>query len=246
MSPEQARGSVDADCRSDLWSLAVVTYHCLTGQLPFSGASIPELLAHVAFGPAPMPSVVAPCLPSNFDRWWCQATARSIEERFQSASELADSLIEALTPAETGRKDSGRSYPAVEAAFERRETPFYRRPKPPMKGVRALSAAGLLSALVAILIAAGHSHAYMAWANLSGRSVAAVASPRLAPAAPPQFAVDVLAPPVDSTPAASDLPKHSVKREQPRLPAARPPRVVVYPQTDAVPKTEEAAVDFGI
>jgi serine/threonine-protein kinase len=277
MSPEQARGSVDADCRSDLWSLAVVTYHCLTGQLPFSGASIPDLLAHVAFGPAPMPSDVAPYLPSNFDRWWCRATARSIEERFQSVSELADALVEALAPTDTNRKESGRSYPAVEAAFERRETPFYRPPKPPMKGVKVLTAAGLLSALVAILVATGHGHAYMAWANLSARSIAAVTSPPLAPAAPPQVDVDVLAPPVDSaTPAASDLPKHSVNREQPKLRAARPLRVVVYPpgarstaeapsnteahprvepvptsepmapRTDAVPKKEEAAVDFGI
>ncbi|HEX7454001.1 MAG TPA: serine/threonine-protein kinase, partial [Polyangiaceae bacterium] len=44
MSPEQAHGSLDVDFRSDLFSLAVVAYHCLTGAVPFGGDSLAELL----------------------------------------------------------------------------------------------------------------------------------------------------------------------------------------------------------
>ncbi len=44
MSPEQAQGSLDVDFRSDLFSLAVVAYHCLTGVVPFSGNSLAEIL----------------------------------------------------------------------------------------------------------------------------------------------------------------------------------------------------------
>jgi serine/threonine protein kinase len=281
MSPEQACGAADADCRSDLWSLAVTTYQCLTGQLPFSGGSIPEILAHIALGPAPMPSDVAPYLSSNFDRWWSRATARTIGERFQSASELADALGAALGTTER-RKESRRpqgdagSFPPVEAIFERRETQSYRPPKLPVNGVKFLSAAGLLSALIAILVVTGHTRASIARAN-SARSTPAIESPPIALAAPSRVEVETLAPTADwTTVAVSDLPQHTVKREPPKFRATRPPRVVVSapmarstreavpktetfrkiepapwteptaPKTDAVPKKEEAVVDFGI
>ena len=96
MSPEQARGALDADYRSDLWSLAVIAYQCLTGQLPFSGETVPELLAHVTVGPIPVPSQVASDLPPAFDAWWARATSRIIDERFQTVSALTDALGTAL------------------------------------------------------------------------------------------------------------------------------------------------------
>ena len=44
MSPEQARGSRLVDPRSDLWSLAVIAYRALTGQLPFQSMDMLELI----------------------------------------------------------------------------------------------------------------------------------------------------------------------------------------------------------
>jgi serine/threonine-protein kinase len=44
MSPEQIRAAKRVDHRSDLWSLAVVLYRCLTGQLAFSGGSLGDLV----------------------------------------------------------------------------------------------------------------------------------------------------------------------------------------------------------
>ena len=35
MSPEQASGAKNVDARSDLWSLAVIAFECLTGSKPF-------------------------------------------------------------------------------------------------------------------------------------------------------------------------------------------------------------------
>jgi eukaryotic-like serine/threonine-protein kinase len=84
MSPEQARGEL-VDARSDLWSLAVVTFRMLTGVEPFTGASAAETLDRISS--APLPRVAAE-LEAFFER----GLARVREERFQSAQELAGAL----------------------------------------------------------------------------------------------------------------------------------------------------------
>jgi len=46
MSPEQARGKA-LDRRSDIWSFGCVLFECLTGRLAFTGATAPDLIAHI-------------------------------------------------------------------------------------------------------------------------------------------------------------------------------------------------------
>lgn len=96
MSPEQARGTSELDARSDLWSLAVIAYQCLTGKLPFTSQALGDLLAKIMFEDAPLPSQAAPGLPASLDAWWKKASARAPEDRFSSARELADALGAAL------------------------------------------------------------------------------------------------------------------------------------------------------
>jgi len=96
MSPEQARGTKEIDYRADLWSLAVITYQCLTGELPFLSEGLGDLLAKIMFEPIPVPSTIIPSLPAEFDAWWRRASSRDMNFRFYSAKELADSLAMAL------------------------------------------------------------------------------------------------------------------------------------------------------
>src|SRR5690606_197491 len=63
MSPEQARGR-RVDHRSDLWSLAVVLYECLTGRPPFVSPALGDLLVEVCTEPIPPPTTIAPDLPA--------------------------------------------------------------------------------------------------------------------------------------------------------------------------------------
>jgi len=91
MSPEQAQGTKTVDFRSDLWSLAVITFQSITGRLPFESEALGDLLVKIIISPIPVPSQLA-SVPPGFDRWWAKASLRDPAERFQSAKEFADSL----------------------------------------------------------------------------------------------------------------------------------------------------------
>ncbi len=92
MSPEQAQGIKSVDSRSDLWSLAVIVYQCLTGRLPFESEALGDLLVKIIVSPIPTPSEVVPDVPVGFDRWWAKAASRDPAQRFATAKEFADSL----------------------------------------------------------------------------------------------------------------------------------------------------------
>jgi serine/threonine protein kinase len=96
MSPEQAQGIKAIDHRADLWSLAVVTFRCVTGELPFKSTALGDLLIKIVTQPLPIPSQIASGLPEGFDVWWARAAEREPERRFQSARELVEGLGLAL------------------------------------------------------------------------------------------------------------------------------------------------------
>jgi hypothetical protein len=91
MSPEQAQGIKSVDFRSDLWSLGVIVYQCMTGLLPFESEALGDLLMKIIVQPLPVPSRVA-MVPPGFDNWWSKAASREPSGRFQSAKDFADSL----------------------------------------------------------------------------------------------------------------------------------------------------------
>jgi serine/threonine protein kinase len=95
MSPEQARGK-GIDHRSDLWSLGVIAFQCLTGAPPFESEALGELMGLILYEELPKPTARQPDLPSEVDGWWAKAAARDRDQRFSSAKELADALGAAL------------------------------------------------------------------------------------------------------------------------------------------------------
>jgi serine/threonine-protein kinase len=92
MSPEQFVNSKAVDGRADLWSLAVVVYHCLTGRVPFDGDTFPALCIAVDKGEFPPATQVMPALPPQLDAWFAKALSRNPADRFASARDLAESF----------------------------------------------------------------------------------------------------------------------------------------------------------
>ncbi|WP_437925250.1 serine/threonine-protein kinase [Sorangium sp. So ce291] len=92
MSPEQVRGEKDVDRRSDLWSLAVILFCAVTGELPFQGDQLGAVIANILVAPLPSASQLAPDLPPAIDAFFARALARDRAQRFQSVGEMIGEL----------------------------------------------------------------------------------------------------------------------------------------------------------
>ncbi len=89
MPPEQAGGRVDeVDTRSDIYSLGVILYAILTGDLPFRGSSTPETLLMIENDPPPAPSSKDASCPWELERVVLKAIAKARDERYQTAFDL--------------------------------------------------------------------------------------------------------------------------------------------------------------
>ena len=93
MSPEQARGETRLDGRSDLFSLACVTYECLSGQRPFRAKTAIDVLMKIVNGEPGALDHAALSLAPALDTVLGKAFEKRAEERYPSGA----AFVEALT-----------------------------------------------------------------------------------------------------------------------------------------------------
>ena len=88
MSPEQADGSSDPDCRSDIYALGATLYHMLTAHLPFSAATVEETLRLKASQPLEDPRTYRPDLSPHTVALLTGMLATQPEDRYDSWEEV--------------------------------------------------------------------------------------------------------------------------------------------------------------
>jgi serine/threonine protein kinase len=102
MSPEQLRGK-PLDPRSDIYSLALMTFEMLTGKLPFGGRTQQELmLARLRSEPIPL-RTMRPELgyPPEVERVLLKGMAKDPKDRFSTAPDFAEALGRAASGDDT-------------------------------------------------------------------------------------------------------------------------------------------------
>ncbi|HTV20259.1 MAG TPA: serine/threonine-protein kinase [Polyangiaceae bacterium] len=92
-SPEQVLGTAPLGVASDVWSLAIIAFEALTGELPFAGATVGERLVQICAGPARIPSSLA-ALPPGFDAWFARGVEKSPADRWASVREMSEALLD--------------------------------------------------------------------------------------------------------------------------------------------------------
>ncbi len=156
LSPEQAQGK-ETTPTSDIYSIGVVLYEALTGNVPFEADS-PVAVALKQVQEVPRrPSAINPEVPPALDAVVMRALAKNPDARFSDAKSFMDALDEAEARPDTPRSEDTASYPAVGVFGEHddggpADDDLDRRDR---RGLRRWIVLGLLVSAIAALVAFG-------------------------------------------------------------------------------------------
>jgi eukaryotic-like serine/threonine-protein kinase len=235
MSPEQARGG-EVDPRSDLWSLAVVLFRCLTGHRLFAGTVMGDVIARICADEIPKPSSFLPTLGADVDAFFAKALARNPAMRFQSAGEMVAAFERAIAACNSAGAppaapiDPSVISPRTEETRRIASTAVAAPSEPPPRRRASRLAIALVSAACVAVVA------WVSGARSDPRSAPAVQHTVTSrPAASPPASIRA---PSAALPASSPTPTHADAPSPPAdsaAPAAEKPRRSPAPPATSKP-----------
>ena len=105
-SPEMLTGA-PASIANDIYSMGVVFYECLTGRVPFDGQNPEEVAMKQLKKRFPEPSKSVPSLPRSIDKIIITACRKRADERFVSAEEMHQAILDAMADKDSFRERKG-------------------------------------------------------------------------------------------------------------------------------------------
>ncbi|HON44836.1 MAG TPA: serine/threonine-protein kinase, partial [Planctomycetota bacterium] len=139
ISPEQAIGSKQVDCRTDFYSLGVTLFQMLTGKLPYPGRTpIQVIQQHLE---APIPSVrdFNPEIPEILDQIIKKMMAKKPSQRYASANQILEQISLCYLPVKTKQRRFSKSYKYVGLIFSLLLLVFFTYLFKPVKNSKPLS-----------------------------------------------------------------------------------------------------------
>ncbi len=92
LAPEQFSGLQNIDGRSDIYSLGIIIFQMLTGELPFKGETPMDVMLKHAEEPPPELKAFRPDCPASLGTAIQKALAKAPDERYQTTAEFIDDL----------------------------------------------------------------------------------------------------------------------------------------------------------
>ncbi len=181
MSPEQAAGDREIDGRSDLYSLGVVSYQMLSGELPFQAPPVPGILIKQITEAAPYIGDRVSGVPDDLGGSVMRCLEKEPDNRWPTADALRRALESRTAPAYRPRRStpaSRRSISAPPPLPVPRSPTIPRRGRPPKPGTkpapvagesalvtdvrqRVVNWAGIGSGLILLDLVAGHGFGFL-------------------------------------------------------------------------------------
>ncbi len=235
ISPEQARGDKTVDGRTDIYSLGATYYHLVTGQVPFQGSSIFEIIQKHLMEQLPDPRDVRPEVPETVVQVLRKMLAKDAADRHASCGDLIADLerILAKQPPLSAPLDPSLSSVAMPKLAERTA------PAGPAKRRGAMAGVAAAATLIAGIVA------YAAWpappppAKAPAKKVVPSPLAKKEPPRPVEPEPELKTPPPPEPPKPEPpRPEPEKSRPEPEAPKEEPKPEPVKPPEPEKPKEE--------